>query len=163
MTRYVSLLALACLGCGGAPQAEMTEVDRSAIRSAVEQQVRVIAEGASQMNTEVQVSVMAPDVRFIDFMDDYSGTDALLEGWTDLFSRFQSFEFEWGEIDVQVLSASWAAAVARGTVRRQSVDGQFQETNPYIFMTALFQLQDGEWRLTHGQFSGSLRTFDGAP
>ena len=163
MTRYVSLLALACLGCGGAPQPDMTDADRSAIRSAVEQQVRVLAEGASQLSADVQISVMASDVEFIDFTNDYAGTDALREGWTNLFSRFQSFEFEWGEIDVQVLSGSWALAAARGTVRRQFVDGRFQETSPYLFMTAIFQLIDGEWKLTRGHFSGSIRTLDGAP
>ena len=163
MTRPIALLALASLGCGGAPQTEMTDVDRAAIRSAVEEQVQVLAQGASQMSADVQISVMAPDVQFVDFMNDYSGTDALREGWTDLFSQFQSFEFVWGDVDVQVLSESWAMAVARGTVRRQFVDGRFQETNPYIFLTALLQLQDGEWRITRGHFSGSVRILEGTP
>ncbi len=163
MKRLCTLLALAGLACSSGSQSDMTDAERGEIRSAVERQVQVIAEGASQMDADLQISVMAPDVTFVDFTTHYSGTGAIREGWTELFSAFETFEFEWTEIGVQVLSRDWALAEAQGTVQRRFVDGRFQETNPYLFMKAVFHLIDVDWKLTRGHVSGSVRTVDDLP
>ena len=152
------LLLLIIAGCAASSSGDLTDAEQATIRSAVERQVHVFTEGASQLDADLQMSMMAADVEFIDFGRLLSGVDEATEYIRELFANYQTFEFRWDDVEVDVLSRHSALAKARGTLRRQHVDGRIQESNGAMFFTGLLRELDGEWKLTRGHLSGSIRT-----
>ena len=116
------LLLLIIAGCAASSSGDLTDAEQATIRSAVERQVHVFTEGASQLDADLQMSMMAADVEFIDFGRLLSGVDEATEYIRELFANYQTFEFQWDDVEVDVLSRHSALAKARRTLRRQHVD-----------------------------------------
>lgn len=158
-TRAIVLIAvLAATGCAAPQASQLTDVERAEIEAAVEAQVMLFAEGASQLDPEIQAAMMAPDVEFVDFARLTDGREANIAWATELFGNFTTFTFTWDEVSVEVLGPDIALATAIGSMRRERLDGRIQESNRTIFFTGLYKATEGQWLLTRGHLSGSIGT-----
>lgn len=161
--RISSLALLGVLvACQASAPAQMTDADRSQIVQSIEAQADAWMAIPPGLDAAPLAALVTEDVEVVDFAYHYVGVEAYLEGAQTLFSNFQAWTNAWDETSVEVLSPDAAVLTGRFTVRRQRTDGRWQESSPYIYMTAIFRLVGEEWKITRGHLSGSLRTVEDA-
>ena len=134
----------------------MTDAERAEIESAVTEALQTWAAGGSALDPVQTLSIMDPQVNFVDFYNVYQGHAELLEWTTSLFSNYQEWEGALDEATIQVISPDVALVFAQFTVTRRNNAGRLQATNPFIFMTGRFDLREDGWKMTHGHLSGSM-------
>ncbi len=160
----ISSLVLLCVltACQANGPVQMTDADRAQIVQSIEGQAEGWAAIANGLDAAPLAALVTEDVEVVDFMNHYVGVNEYVEGAQGLFNNFQAWTTAWDETHIEVLSPDAAVLEGRFTVRRQRMDGRWQESSPYIYMTAIFRLVGEEWKITRAHLSGSLRVLEDA-
>ncbi len=155
--RLLALSLVVLVGaCQPAPP-QMTDAERSEIEAAVTEGLETWLEGANTLDAALGTSMVDPEADFVDFGTHYQNRADLREGWAGSFSRFQSWDSAWDDVQIDVIRTDLALFFGRFTLSRRYLDGRLQESSPYIWITGRFELSETGWKLTHGHLSGAVR------
>ncbi len=127
------------------------------LEAAVTAELQAFIEGANALDAALQTSMYDPEASLVDVNALYQGHAAIQEHLEGLFSRFQTWESAWDDLNVEAVRPDLALFFAQFTMSRRFVDGRLQETNPFVWLTGRSELTEAGWKVTHMHLSGAIR------
>ncbi len=135
----------ACLVMGEKP---LTSNDRTAIGDSIRSMMNDVNGAAVAMNAQkyYQYLSASPDARRFDNGDAYPSADSLTKTFAGAFDALDSLRSRFTDVQVAVVSRNAVSVAAQIAFTAYGKNGQSFETKGAV--TALFQREDGAWKIT---------------